>query len=228
MKAFFIAMVITTTSLYGPSGTAAHSFRAALMVPLSGPSAGAGKQIQDGFMLATKERDAHPGTESDGHLGGLDVYISRIDGAGAPEDAAQKTGALFRREKIEFLTVFASREALSALYPAAAGAKVFVFGLGDAPRKIPGMACPPFFISISRPKGVGIGRAFAASFQKEYGRAPTRHAALGYDAARLIGSVVRALGGELAERAALRRALRDSTYRPAHAAIVFAGNPKCR
>jgi len=50
--------------------------------------------------------------------------------------------------------------------------------------------------------GAGIGGAFAASFQKEYGRASTRHAALGYDTARLIGSAVRALGGELADREA--------------------------
>jgi ABC-type branched-subunit amino acid transport system substrate-binding protein len=199
-----------------------------LLLPLSGPSTGAGKQILDGFMLATKERDTHPDTESDGHLGGLDVYISRIDSTGTPEAAARKAGALFRREKIEFLTIFASREALNALYPAVADAKVFLLGLGDAPRKILGNACPPYFISISSRKGAEIGRAFAASFQKEFGRAPSRLAALGYDAARLIGSAVRALGGELAGRAALRRALRDSTYRPAHATIVFAGNSACR
>ena len=66
MKACIIAAAIATASLFGPSGAAAHSFRAGLVFPLSGPSAGAGKQILDGFMLATKERDAHPGTESDG------------------------------------------------------------------------------------------------------------------------------------------------------------------
>ncbi len=228
LNAYFMAAAIAAALLCGPSGAAAHSFRAGLLVPLSGPSTGAGKQILDGFMLATKERDAHPDMESDGHLGGLDVYLSRINVAGAPEAAARKAGALLRREKIEFLAVFASPEALSALYPAAAGAKVFLLGLGDAPRKIAGKACPPYFISISRRKGMGIGRAFAASFQKEYGRAPSRLAALGYDAAQLIDSAVRALGEELADRAALRRALRDSAYRPARAAIVIAGGPACR
>ncbi len=223
-----MAASIVAALVCGPSGAAAHSFRAGLLLPFSGPSAGEGKQILDGFMLATKERDAHPGTESDGHLGGLDVYLSRIDGAGVPETAAQKARALLRREKIEFLAVFASSEALNSLYPDAAGAKVFLLGLGDAPRKIAGKACPSYFISISRRKGTGNGRAFAANFKKEYGRAPSRLAALGYDAARLIGSAVRALGGELADRAALRRALRDSAYRPARAAIVIAGGPACR
>ena len=228
MKTCFIATAFAAALLSSPTGAAAHSFRAGLLLPLSGPSAGAGKQILDGFMLATKQRDAHPGTESDGHLGGLDVYLSRIDSTGAPVAAARKAGALFSREKIEFLAVFATPEALNALYPAAAGAKVFLLGLGDTPRKIPGEACPPYFISISQRKGAKIGRAFAASFQKEYGRMPSRLAALGYGAARLIDSAVRALGGELADREALRRALRDSTYRPAHAAIIFAGDPACR
>ena len=84
MKACFIAAVIAAALFYSPSRAAAHSFRAGLLLPLSGPSTGAGKQILDGFMLATKERDAHPDTESDGHLGGLDVYISRIDSTGTP------------------------------------------------------------------------------------------------------------------------------------------------
>ncbi len=228
MKVYFMVAALAAALISGPSGAAAHSFRAGLLLPFSGPSAGEGKQILDGFMLATKERDAHPDMESDGHLGGLDVYLSRIDGAGAPEAAAQKARALLLREKIEFLAVFASPEALSSLYPAAAGAKVFVLGLGDAPREIAGKACPPYFISISRRKGTEIGRAFAANFQKEYGRAPSRPAALGYDAARLIASAVRALGGELAGRAALRRAFRESTYRPARSDIVVAGGATCR
>lgn len=220
---------IAVALLYGPSGAAAHSFRAGLLLPLSGPSAGTGKQILDGFMLATKERDAHPGTESDGHLGGLDVYLSRINSAdtGGPKAAARKTGVLLRREKIEFLTAFASPETINAAYPAAAGAKVFMIALGEAPRKIEGKSCAPYFISISRRKETGANQSFAANFQKEYGRAPTRLAALGYDAARLIASAVRALGGELDNRAALRRALRDSAYRPANAAIAI-GGPACR
>lgn len=61
MKAIFMAVAIAAASLYGPSGAAAHSFRVGLLLPLIGPSAGAGKQFLDGFMLATKERDAHPG-----------------------------------------------------------------------------------------------------------------------------------------------------------------------
>lgn len=178
-------------------------------------------------MLATKERDAHPGTESDGHLGGLDVYISQIDGSGVLEAAMQKAGAVFSREKFAFLAAFASRQANNAHYPAA-GAKVFLLSLGDAPRELSGKACSPYIISISQRKGAGIGRAFAESFQKEYGRASTRLAALGYDTARLIGSAVRALGGELADREALRRALRNSTYRPARAVITIIRRPRCQ
>ncbi len=33
------------------------------------------QSVYDGFRLATRERDGHDNEESDGHLGGLDVYI---------------------------------------------------------------------------------------------------------------------------------------------------------
>ena len=152
MIIFFMATAIAAALVCGPSGASAHSFQAGLLFPYSGPSAKAGRQVLDGFMLATKERDAHPDTESDGHLGGLDVYLSRIDSAGTSAATTLKSMALLRQKKIEFLAAFASPEALSALYPDAAAAKVFLIGLGDAPRKIEGV-CSPYFISISLRKG---------------------------------------------------------------------------
>ena len=50
----------------------AHSFNVALVLPT--PSAQE-EQFHMGFMLATTQRDSHPDETSDGHLGGLDVYV---------------------------------------------------------------------------------------------------------------------------------------------------------
>ncbi len=57
----------------------AHAFDLALLLPLSGPERELGERMRAGFMEATREFDAHPGQESDGHLGGLDVYVTVVD-----------------------------------------------------------------------------------------------------------------------------------------------------
>ena len=59
----------------------AHSFSVLLVSPAGAAQGGA----YNGFRLATKERDGHADEESDGHLGGLDVYITPDSGDG-PEN----------------------------------------------------------------------------------------------------------------------------------------------
>ena len=57
----------------------AHSFKVGFIIPLSGAEVAKGNDALDAMLLAADERDRHPGNESDGHLGGLDVYILKID-----------------------------------------------------------------------------------------------------------------------------------------------------
>jgi hypothetical protein len=61
----------------------AHSFNVALVQPVSSVEA---EQFRMGFMLATTWRDSHPDETSDGHLGGLDSYVSVVDAPGAVAD----------------------------------------------------------------------------------------------------------------------------------------------
>ena len=53
---------------------------------------------------------------------------------------------------------------------------------------------------------------FMAEFQKEYGRIPTLYASQGYDAAQLINAAVRDVKGNLADHAALRKALEAARF----------------
>ena len=57
----------------------AHSFNLGLVIPMSGPGLDSGQQALDGFMLATTEQDGHPDETSDGHLGGLDSHVLKVD-----------------------------------------------------------------------------------------------------------------------------------------------------
>jgi hypothetical protein len=49
----------------------AHSFNVAILLQ--------DKQFLNGFMLAASERDGHPDETADGHLGGLDVFVSTVE-----------------------------------------------------------------------------------------------------------------------------------------------------
>jgi branched-chain amino acid transport system substrate-binding protein len=57
-----------------------------------------------------------------------------------------------------------------------------------------------------------VNEKFVADFQKTYGRIPSLFAAQGYDAALLIDSAVRAVGGDLRDKDKLRAALRKADF----------------
>ncbi|RZS86595.1 ABC transporter substrate-binding protein [Pigmentiphaga kullae] len=67
-------------------------------------------------------------------------------------------------------------------------------------------------------------KRFVADFTKTYGRAPTMYASQGYDAARLIDSAVRAVGGKIEDRAALRAALNKADFKSVRGSFRFNRN----
>lgn len=56
-------------------------------------------------------------------------------------------------------------------------------------------------------------KAFVAAFEKEYGVAPSLYAAQGYDAAKLIDGAIRATGGKVSDRQALKAALASVPFK---------------
>ncbi len=172
----------------------AHSFRMALLLPLTGADAAAGRQAVDGFLLATRERDGHPDETSDGHLGGLDVYVMVID-ANRPEGGV--LGAI-GEQRIEFLAGIFS--------PALSAEIVRRYG-DDGPFLI---AFDP--LPTANPTTMD-GEPFAAAFAREQGQAPGPRAIQAYVAARLIARAVRATGGDFSKREKLRKTLAGALRR---------------
>ena len=66
--------------------------------------------------------------------------------------------------------------------------------------------------------------AFVAAFHAAHGRYPTLYASQGYDAARLIGSALKAVGGNLADADAFRAALRQASFDSVRGAFRFGPN----
>jgi len=67
-------------------------------------------------------------------------------------------------------------------------------------------------------------RAFVTAFVKEYGHQPSMYAAQAYDAAMLIDSAVKAVGGKVDNREALIAALKAAKFNSLRGSFKFAAN----
>jgi branched-chain amino acid transport system substrate-binding protein len=67
-------------------------------------------------------------------------------------------------------------------------------------------------------------KKFVADFEKEYGYVPGSYAMQAYDAAALIGSAVKAVGGNLADKDAVRAALKKADFKSVRGAFKFSSN----
>lgn len=176
----FLFPLVTAPSALG------HSFAVAFVAPFTGAEADRGARWLQGFLLATRERDAHPGEESDGHLGGLDVYVLKVDtnaGAGhagtwvnAPGDAAPDIVTGPGAGDDAFRQRFAPAPAIvtDAVLEAAASIDPQRLRTQD-------------------------GRSFGAAYREVHGRIPETDATAGYLTARIIDRAVREAGDVPAE-----------------------------
>ena len=67
-------------------------------------------------------------------------------------------------------------------------------------------------------------RAFVADFIAEYGRRPSLYASQGYDAGRLIGSALKAVGGDMSDKSAFRLALTKAEFESVRGNFRFGSN----
>ncbi len=67
-------------------------------------------------------------------------------------------------------------------------------------------------------------RAFVAGFREAYGRYPSLYASQGYDAAMLLDSAIRAVGGDVSNTDALRAALEKADFQSVRGAFRFGPN----
>ena len=185
----FVAMIAGAALAIDPAS--AHRFNVVLVIPLSNATPDQGRQIRAGFMLATKERDSQPDQESDGHLGGLDVYVHVIDGKG---DVAADIGRIAEQGAAHIAVAFGSETRPSPIDKLLDGKKIALRVPGETP--------------FSEPERPAVA-AFIALYAREYGTRPSSRAAQGYNAARRIDVAVRAQGG-VDDIVWLRRSFRET------------------
>jgi branched-chain amino acid transport system substrate-binding protein len=69
-----------------------------------------------------------------------------------------------------------------------------------------------------------VNQKFVADFQTTYGRIPSLFAAQGYDAAQLLDSAIKAVGGKLNEKEKLRAALKKADFQSVRGPFKFNNN----
>ena len=67
-------------------------------------------------------------------------------------------------------------------------------------------------------------KQFVEAYQKAYGRMPTLYASQGYDTARLIGSALKAVGGDLSDLTPFKKALKSAQFDSVRGNFAFGTN----
>lgn len=160
----------------------AHSFNIVFIAPYSKL---AGQSELKGFLMATRERDAHQDEESDGHLGGLDAYILKVDSL-PEEKLLEQLASTARESEVPF--------AVGQINDSARGM------LEDNDIVVVDPVSGNFWAAaMARPEQIKRmnGEAFAVAFEQAHGYSPDLQAVRGYLAARVIAVVVRHSGEQI-------------------------------
>jgi hypothetical protein len=160
------------------SAASAHSFNLVFIAAFSEMS---GQSALNGFLLATREQDGHENEESDGHLGGLDSYIFRVDTMKGEAALLHRLENTIRKSEPLFATgLDLSASTLNMLEN---NGVVVVEPMSSG-----------FWASLTADPGqlkLINGEDFVSAFRRTYGRDPGLQAIQGYLAARMIATVVR-------------------------------------
>ncbi len=190
-NAVFLPFVLLGALLL-PVSVFAHSFGVVLISPQSGELSQSGLSFRNGFMLATTQRDSHPNEESDGHLGGLDVYVSFVDATGDVNRAVLET---IEQTDIDIVLSYglAPDDILQLNTVLAQSNAVFLM-----PANLSGQS-----------RNEAGEAAFRTDFETMFGYQAEQSAVLGYNAAQRIERAVRAQG-RVDDRGALRKSFAQS------------------
>jgi len=124
----------------GPSH-AADKIKVGMLSTLSGPGAGLGVDIRDGFNLGLKH--------SGGKLGGLPAEVIIADDQASPEAAKQTADRLIKRDKVDFMTGVVFSNVMLAVGKPIFDSKTFYISANAGPSQYAGAQCNPYFFNVA-------------------------------------------------------------------------------
>ena len=141
---FFIRTAVASAALAALAlqpALAADKVKVGMLSTLSGPGAGLGVDIRDGFNLAVK----HLG----GKFGNLPVEVITADDQANPDVAKQTTERLLKRDKVDFMTGIVFSNVMLAVGPTVFASKTPYVSANAGPSQYAGEQCNPYFFNVA-------------------------------------------------------------------------------
>jgi branched-chain amino acid transport system substrate-binding protein len=126
--------------LAGPAH-AAEKIKVGFVSTLSGPGAGLGVDIRDGFNLAMKRLN--------GKLGDLPAEVLIADDQQSPDMAKQHADRFLKKDKVDFMTGIVFSNIMLAVGPTVFENKTFYVSANAGPSQYAGEQCTPFFFNVA-------------------------------------------------------------------------------
>jgi branched-chain amino acid transport system substrate-binding protein len=135
------ATALAASALLAGGVQAAEAVKVGLLSTLSGPGAGLGVDIRDGFQLALKH--------SGGKLGGLPAEVIVADDQMSPDAAKQTADRLIKRDKVDFMTGVVFSNIMLAVGQPIFASKTFYISANAGPSQYAGAQCNPYFFNVA-------------------------------------------------------------------------------
>ena len=139
--AALLSLAIAATTAAWVPAMAADAVKVGLLTTLSGPGAGLGIDIRDGFALALKQ--------GGGKLGGLATELIVADDQQNPDMARQTAERMVKRDKVDFMTGIVFSNLMLAAGPPVFQSSTFYISANAGPSQYAGEQCNPYFFSAS-------------------------------------------------------------------------------
>ena len=120
---------------------AADKIKVGLVSTLSGPGAGLGVDIRDGFQLGMKHLN--------GKLGNLPAEVIVADDQQNPDIAKQAADKMLKKDKVDFMTGIVFSNIMLAVGPAVFQNQTFYISANAGPSQYAGEQCNPFFFNVA-------------------------------------------------------------------------------
>lgn len=120
---------------------AADRVKVGFLSTLSGPGAGLGVDIRDGFNLAVKHLN--------GKFGGLPAEVIVADDQQKPEIAQQATEKFLKKDKVDFMTGIVFSNLMLAVGQPVFESKTFFVSANAGPSQYAGEQCNPYFFNVA-------------------------------------------------------------------------------
>ena len=135
------ATALLLAAAFAPGAVAADSVKVGLLTTLSGPGAGLGINIRDGFALAVKH--------SGGKLDGLPAEVIVADDQQNPDMARQTAERMVKRDKVDFMTGIVFSNLMLAVGAPVLQSNTFYISANAGRSQYAGEQCSPYFFSAS-------------------------------------------------------------------------------